>query len=58
LLAPALEASTLPCASNMIYMPMSSPAKSWAGIKTRFDDVDIVIVRENTEGCTPALSII
>jgi isocitrate dehydrogenase (NAD+) len=26
------------------------PAKSWAGVKTRFDDVDIVIVRENTEG--------
>ncbi|NOT12240.1 MAG: NAD-dependent isocitrate dehydrogenase [Methylococcaceae bacterium] len=26
------------------------PAKSWAGIKTRFTDVDIVIVRENTEG--------
>ncbi len=26
------------------------PAKSWAGIKTRFEDVDIVIVRENTEG--------
>jgi isocitrate dehydrogenase (NAD+) len=26
------------------------PAKSWAGVKTRYDDVDIVIVRENTEG--------
>jgi len=26
------------------------PAKSWEGIKTRYDDVDIVIVRENTEG--------
>ncbi len=26
------------------------PAKNWAGVKTRFDDVDIVIVRENTEG--------
>ena len=26
------------------------PAKNWEGIKTRFDDVDIVIVRENTEG--------
>lgn len=26
------------------------PAKSWSGIKTRFEDVDIVIVRENTEG--------
>jgi len=26
------------------------PAKSWAGVKTRFEDVDIVIVRENTEG--------
>ena len=26
------------------------PAKSWSGIKTRYDDVDIVIVRENTEG--------
>ncbi|MCF7987561.1 MAG: NAD-dependent isocitrate dehydrogenase [Methylovulum sp.] len=26
------------------------PAKSWPGIKTRFEDVDIVIVRENTEG--------
>jgi len=26
------------------------PAKSWPGIKTRYDDVDIVIVRENTEG--------
>ena len=26
------------------------PAKSWAGIKTRFENVDIVIVRENTEG--------
>ncbi len=26
------------------------PAKSWAGIKTRFEDVDIVIVRENTQG--------
>lgn len=25
------------------------PAKSWAGVKTRYDDVDIVIVRENTE---------
>ena len=26
------------------------PAKSWTGVKTRYDDVDIVIVRENTEG--------
>lgn len=26
------------------------PAKSWKGVKTRFEDVDIVIVRENTEG--------
>ncbi|WP_262963926.1 isocitrate/isopropylmalate dehydrogenase family protein [Methylobacter psychrophilus] len=26
------------------------PAKSWPGIKTRYEDVDIVIVRENTEG--------
>lgn len=26
------------------------PAKSWRGVKTRYDDVDIVIVRENTEG--------
>ncbi len=26
------------------------PAKSWPGVKTRFDDVDIVVVRENTEG--------
>jgi len=26
------------------------PAKNWPGIKTRFDNVDIVIVRENTEG--------
>ncbi|MSP27037.1 MAG: NAD-dependent isocitrate dehydrogenase [Methylococcales bacterium] len=26
------------------------PAKSWAGIKTRYEEVDIVIVRENTEG--------
>jgi isocitrate dehydrogenase (NAD+) len=26
------------------------PAKSWPGIKTRYDDIDIVIVRENTEG--------
>ena len=26
------------------------PAKSWEGVKTRYDDVDIVIVRENTEG--------
>jgi len=26
------------------------PAKNWAGIPTRYDDVDIVIVRENTEG--------
>ncbi len=26
------------------------PAKSWPGVKTRFEDVDIVIVRENTEG--------
>lgn len=26
------------------------PATSWPGIKTRYDDVDIVIVRENTEG--------
>ncbi len=26
------------------------PAKNWDGIKTRFDNVDIVIVRENTEG--------
>ncbi len=26
------------------------PAKSWAGVKTRYEDVDIVIVRENTEG--------
>jgi isocitrate dehydrogenase (NAD+) len=26
------------------------PAKSWNGVKTRFDDVDIVVVRENTEG--------
>ena len=26
------------------------PAKSWEGIKTRYENVDIVIVRENTEG--------
>ena len=26
------------------------PAKSWSGVKTRFENVDIVIVRENTEG--------
>ncbi len=26
------------------------PAKSWNGVNTRFEDVDIVIVRENTEG--------
>lgn len=26
------------------------PAKSWPGVKTRFEDVDIVVVRENTEG--------
>ena len=26
------------------------PAKSWPGIKTRFENVDIVIARENTEG--------
>lgn len=26
------------------------PATSWQGVKTRFDNVDIVIVRENTEG--------
>ncbi len=26
------------------------PAKSWSGVKTRYDNVDIVIVRENTEG--------
>lgn len=26
------------------------PAKSWAGVETRYKDVDIVIVRENTEG--------
>lgn len=26
------------------------PAKSWTGVNTRFTDVDIVIVRENTEG--------
>ena len=26
------------------------PAKSWKGVTTRYDDVDIVIVRENTEG--------
>jgi isocitrate dehydrogenase (NAD+) len=26
------------------------PAKNWKGVNTRFDNVDIVIVRENTEG--------
>ncbi|MBU2571987.1 MAG: NAD-dependent isocitrate dehydrogenase [Gammaproteobacteria bacterium] len=26
------------------------PAKSWAGVQTRYNDIDIVIVRENTEG--------
>jgi isocitrate dehydrogenase (NAD+) len=26
------------------------PATNWEGVKTRYDDVDIVIVRENTEG--------
>jgi isocitrate dehydrogenase (NAD+) len=26
------------------------PATNWPGVKTRFDNVDIVIVRENTEG--------
>jgi isocitrate dehydrogenase (NAD+) len=26
------------------------PAKSWPGVKTRYDDVDIVVVRENTQG--------
>ncbi|MCK9604850.1 MAG: isocitrate/isopropylmalate family dehydrogenase [Methylomonas sp.] len=26
------------------------PAKSWPGVKTRYEDVDIVVVRENTQG--------
>jgi isocitrate dehydrogenase (NAD+) len=26
------------------------PAKTWKGAQTRFEDVDIVVVRENTEG--------
>ncbi|PKM12566.1 MAG: isocitrate dehydrogenase [Gammaproteobacteria bacterium HGW-Gammaproteobacteria-3] len=26
------------------------PAKSWAGVNTRYSDIDLVIVRENTEG--------
>ncbi len=26
------------------------PAKSWRGVQTRFDNVDMVIIRENTEG--------
>lgn len=26
------------------------PAKSWAGVQSRYSDIDIVIVRENTEG--------
>ncbi len=26
------------------------PAKTWKGAQTKFDDVDIVVVRENTEG--------
>lgn len=26
------------------------PAKSWPGVKTRYENIDIVIVRENTEG--------
>jgi len=26
------------------------PAKSWRGVTSRYDDVDIVVVRENTEG--------
>ena len=26
------------------------PAKSWTGVTTRYSDIDIVIVRENTEG--------
>lgn len=26
------------------------PAKSWKGVETRYQDIDIVIVRENTEG--------
>ncbi|HEV8179416.1 MAG TPA: isocitrate/isopropylmalate family dehydrogenase, partial [Gaiellaceae bacterium] len=26
------------------------PCKSYAGVRTRFDDVDLIIVRENTEG--------
>lgn len=26
------------------------PAKTWQGVKTRFDNVDMVIIRENTEG--------
>jgi len=26
------------------------PAKSWRGVRSRYDDVDIVMVRENTEG--------
>lgn len=26
------------------------PAKSWPGVKTRYDNVDIVVVRENTQG--------
>jgi isocitrate dehydrogenase (NAD+) len=26
------------------------PAKSWRGVRSRYDDVDIVVVRENTEG--------
>ena len=26
------------------------PAKTWKGAQTKFDNVDIVVVRENTEG--------
>ena len=26
------------------------PAKSWPGVKTRYDNVDIVVIRENTQG--------
>ena len=45
----ALPASTSRCARRSIFTPTSARCKNLPGVKSRFENVDVVIVRENTE---------
>ena len=43
-------ASTSRCAASSTSTPTCGPARTFAGLAGRYDKVDLVVVRENTEG--------